>query len=138
VSETRKPALLYTLSALLLVEAVALVAATIYLVVEIFSAPIASVGSAVALAVLVAVLAAAVGLMARAALAGRPWIRGATICLAVLQLLLAYSIVITSAPTLGWIIAVPAVALLVLVFTPPVLRATMRPARESEEDGRTF
>ena len=138
MSETRKPALLYTLSALLLVESIALVAATIYLVIEIFSAPAASVGSAVALAVLVAILAVAVGFMARATAAGRPWIRGATICLAVLQLLLAYSIVITKAPTLGWIIAVPAVALLVLVFTPPVLRATMRPARESEEDGRTF
>jgi hypothetical protein len=138
VSETRKPALLYTLSALLLVECVALVAATIYLVIEIFSAPVASVGSAIALAVLVAILAVAVGLMARAAVAGRPWIRGATICLAVLQLLLAYSIVITKAPTVGWIIAAPAVALLVLVFTRPVLKATMRPARESEEDSRTF
>jgi hypothetical protein len=138
VSETRKPALLYTLSALLLVECVALVAATIYLVIEIFSAPVASVGSAIALAVLVAILAVAVGLMARAAVVGRPWIRGATICLAVLQLLLAYSIVITKAPTVGWIIAVPAVALLVLVFTRPVLKATMRPARESEEDSRTF
>jgi hypothetical protein len=129
---------LYTLSALLLVECVALVAATIYLVIEIFSAPVASVGSAIALAVLVAILAVVVGLMARATVAGRPWIRGATICLAVLQLLLAYSIVITKAPTVGWIIAVPAVALLVLVFTRPVLKATMRPARESEEDSRTF
>jgi hypothetical protein len=126
------------LSALLLLEGVALAAATIYLVVEIFSAPIASVGSAVALAVLVAVLAVGVLLLARATLAGRPWIRGATICIAVLQLLLAYSILITNAPMLGWIIAVPAVALLVLVFTRPVLKATMRPSRESEEDGRTF
>jgi hypothetical protein len=129
---------LYVLSALLLLEALALAAATIYLVIEIFSAPVASAGSAIALAVLVAVLAVGVFLVARATLVGRPWIRGATICLAVLQLLLAYSIVITKAPTLGWIIAVPAVALLVLVFTPPVLKATTRPTRESEEDGRTF
>ena len=71
VSGTRKPALLYTLSALLLVEGAALAATTIYLVVEIFSAPIASVGSAVALAVLVAILAVAVCLVARATLAGR-------------------------------------------------------------------
>ena len=137
MSETRKPALLYTLSALLLVESIALVAATIYLVIEIFSAPIASVGSAIALAVLVAILAVAVGFMARATAAGRPWIRGATICLAVLQLLLAYSIVITKEPTLGWVLAVPAAVMLVLVFTRPVLAATTRPVND-DKDERTF
>jgi amino acid transporter len=138
VSGTRKPVLLYVLSALTLLEGVALAATTIYLVVEIFAAPVASIGSAVALAVVVAVAAVALGLLARATLRGRPWIRGATICVAVLQLLSAYSILITKAPTVGWYIAVPAIALIVLVFTPPVLRATARPAREAEEDGRTF
>jgi hypothetical protein len=138
VSGTRKPVLLYVLSALLLLEGIALAAATIYLVIEIFAAPVASAASAIALAVVVAVLAAAVILVARATVAGRPWTRGATVCIAVLQLLLAYSIVITKAPTLGWIIAVPGVALLVLVFTRPVLAATARPSRDSEEDGRTF
>jgi hypothetical protein len=137
VSGTRKPALLYALSALILLEGVALVGATIYLVVEIVAAPTASIGTAIALAVVVAIAAVAVILLARATLRGRPWIRGATVCIAVLQLLVGYSILITKAPSLGWVLAAPAVALLVLVFTPPVLRATARPTRD-EEDSRTF
>jgi len=68
--------------------------------------------------------------VALATLRARPWIRGATVTLAILQLLLAYSILITKAPTLGWVLVVPAVLLIVLVFTPPVLRATRRPDRE--------
>ncbi|HEY1530139.1 MAG TPA: hypothetical protein VGF80_04940 [Galbitalea sp.] len=139
MSGTRKPALIYALSGLILLEGIALVGATIYLVIEIFAAPIASIGTAIALAVTVAIAAVAVVLVARATFRGRPWIRGATVCIAVLQLLVAYSIVITKAPTLGWILAVPAVVLLVLVFSPPVLRATTRPARgEDDEDSRTF
>ena len=38
---------------------------------------------------------------------------------------------------LGWVLAVPAVALLALVFTPPVLRETVRPSRD-DDDSRTF
>ena len=137
MSGTRKPVLLYTLSALILLEAVATAVGAIYLVVEIFTAPTASYGSAVALAVVVAIAAVALVLLARGVLRARPWIRGATVCVAVLQVLVAYSILITREPSLGWVLAVPAVALLVLVFTPPVLRATVRPDRD-DEDNRTF
>jgi hypothetical protein len=137
VNERKKPALLYVLAALIFVEGVALAAATIYLVVEIFTQPHDSLASAVAYAVTAAIVAALVLFVARATLVGRPWIRGATVCIGVLQLLVAYSILITNAPTLGWILAVPAVALLALLFTRPVLRATARPPRDGE-DGRTF
>lgn len=137
MSGTRKPVVLYTLSALILLEGVAVAVAAIYLVVEIFVAPAASFTSAVALAVVVAIAAVALVLLARGVLRARPWIRGATVCVAVLQLLLAYSILVTKEPSLGWVLAVPAVALLVLVFTPPVLRATARPTSD-DEDARTF
>jgi hypothetical protein len=137
VNGTRKPALLYVLAALTLLEAVGVAVVAIYLVVEIVAAPTASYGSAIALAVVVAIAAIALALLARGTVNGRPWIRGATVCVAVLQLLIAYSIVITKEPALGWVLAVPAVALLVLVFTPPVLKATIRPSRD-REDGRTF
>ena len=137
MSGTRKPVLLYTLSALILLEGVATAVGAIYLVVEIFTAPTASYGGAVALAVVVAIAAVALVLLARGVLRARPWIRGATVCVAVLQVLVAYSILITREPSLGWVLAVPAVALLVLVFTPPVLRATVRPDRD-DEDNRTF
>jgi hypothetical protein len=137
VSGNRKPALLYVLSALILLEGVAVAIAAIYLVVEIFAAPTASVATAIALAVVVAIAAAALGLLARGVLRARPWIRGATVCIAVLQLLVAYSILITKEPTLGWVLAVPAVALLVLVFSSPITRATAREARDNEDE-RTF
>jgi hypothetical protein len=118
------------LAALVFIEGAALAAGTIYLVVEIFTADSKSIGTAIAYALTVAVFAALVVIVGRFTLIGRPWIRGAVLCIAVLQLLLAYSIIITKAPTLGWILVVPSVLLVVLLFTPSVLRATARPARE--------
>jgi Na+/melibiose symporter-like transporter len=137
VNERRKPVLLYALAALIFLEGVALAAATVYLVVEIFVGDPRSVTTAIAYAVTAAIAAVLVLFVARATLGGRPWIRGATVCIAVLQLLVAYSILITREPILGWVLAVPAVALLVLLFTRPVLRATARPSRD-EDDARTF
>jgi hypothetical protein len=125
------------LSALILLEGVAIAGVAIYLVVEIIIAPTASVTSAIALAVVVVIAAVALVLLARGVLNARPWIRGATVCIAVLQLLVAYSIIITKEPTLGWVLAVPAVALLALVFSSPVIRATARD-RPEDEDERTF
>jgi hypothetical protein len=129
--------LLYALAALIFLEGLAFSAGTIYLVVEIFIGDPKFVTTAVAYAVTAAVLSTLVLVVGRATLRARPWIRGATVCIAVLQLLVAYSIVITKEPTLGWILAVPAVVLLVLLFTRPVLRATARPSRDGE-DSRTF
>jgi hypothetical protein len=137
VSGNRKPALLYALSALILLEGAAFAAATIYLGVEIFIGDPQFIGTAIAYALTAGILSALVIVVGIFALRAKPWIRGATVCLAVLQLLVAYSIVITKEPTLGWVLAVPAVALLVLVFSPSVLRATTRAAR-TDEDDRTF
>jgi hypothetical protein len=137
VNERQRPALLYALAALIFLEGIALVAATVYLVVEIFVGDPRSVTTAIAYAVTAAIVAALVLVVGRATLAGRPWIRGATVCIAVLQLLVAYSILITKEPTVGWVLAVPAIALLVLLFTRPVLRATARPSRD-DENSRTF
>jgi hypothetical protein len=125
--------LLYVLAALILLEGAALVVATIYLVVEIFTAPSSSIASAVAYAATAAVAAALVLFVGRSALRARPWIRGATVCIAVLQLLVAYSIIITKEPALGWVLVVPAVAMLVLLFSRPVMRATTRPSRAGDE-----
>ncbi len=137
VNNVPKPVLLYVLATLILLEGAAFALGTIYLVVEIFVGDPKFLTTAVAYAVTAAILSALVIVVGFATLRARPWIRGASVCIAVLQLLVAYSIVITKEPTLGWVLAVPAVALLVLVFTPPVLRATTRPARDGDE-GRTF
>jgi hypothetical protein len=130
VSERPKPAPLYVLAAFVLLEGVALAAATIYLVVEIFIGDPSFLATAIAYAVTAAILSTLVLVVGRAVLRARPWIRGAVVCIAVLQLLVSYSIVITKEPTLGWVLAVPAVVMLVLLFTRPVLRATARPSQE--------
>jgi hypothetical protein len=138
VKNESKPVLLYALAALILLEGAAFAAATIYLVVEIFIGDPKFLTTAIAYAVTAAILSALVIVVGLATLRARPWIRGATVCIAVLQLLVAYSILITKEPSLGWVLVVPAVVLLVLLFTRPVLRATARPARDDPEDGRTF
>jgi hypothetical protein len=144
VNNEPKPVLLYALAALILLEGAVFAIGTIYLVVEIFIGDPKYLTTAVAYAVTAAILSTLVFVVGRATLRGRPWIRGATVCIAVLQLLVAYSILITREPTLGWVLAVPAVVLLVLLFSRPVLRATARPTRDGgeagdgSEDGRTF
>jgi hypothetical protein len=129
VSERLKRGLLYVLAALLFIEGIALCGAAIYLVVEIFTAPTDSIASAVALAVCAA--AAAVGLIfvARSTLHGKPWIRGAAVAWQVLQVLVAISIIQAKAATsviFAVILIVPALAIIVLVFTKPVMAATSR------------
>lgn len=126
MSERPKPALLYVLAALILLEGAALAGLTIYLVVEILVAPTASIASAIALAVVAAV--ATIGLVAVGVttLRSRPWIRGAAICWQVLQLLLAYSILQAKSPGVAWLLTIPAVVIIVLIFTPPVARALAR------------
>jgi hypothetical protein len=137
VNNRPKPVLLYALAALILLEGAAFALGTIYLVIEIFIGDPRNFGTAIAYALTAAILSALVIVVGRFALLARPWIRGATVCIAVLQLLVAYSIIITTAPALGWILLVPAILMLVLLFTSPVLRATARPGRD-DEDGRTF
>jgi hypothetical protein len=130
VSEKTKPALLYVLSGLIFLEAAGLAAGTIYLGIEIFIGNSTYLTTAIAYAVTALIVTVLVVVVGLATLRARPWIRGATVTIAILQLLLAYSILITKAPTVGWVLVVPAVLLIVLVFTPPVLRATMRAPRE--------
>jgi hypothetical protein len=132
VSERPKNPLLYTLAALVLLEGVALAAATIYLVVEIFVGNPSYLATAVAYAVTAAVFAVLVLFVGRSVLRARPWVRGAVVAIAVLQALVAYSILVTREPTFGWILLAPAVAMVVLVFTRPVLRATTREPRDDE------
>jgi hypothetical protein len=126
VSERPKPSLLYVLATLILLEGLALAAATIYLVVEILVAPTASIPSAIALALVSAIATSGLVVVGISTLRARPWIRGAAICWQVLQLLLAYSILQANSPGIAWLLAVPAAIIVVLIFTPPVARALAR------------
>ncbi|HEX4058607.1 MAG TPA: hypothetical protein VHX87_09885 [Galbitalea sp.] len=139
MSERPKNPLLYTLAALVLLEGAGLVAGTIYLVVEIFVGNPEYPATAIAYAVTAAIFAVLVIMVGWNILRARPWIRGAVVALAVLQGLVAYSILVTKEPTLGWVLLAPALVLVVLVFTRPVLRATARPSRDDDDrDHRTF
>lgn len=126
MSERPRPVLLYVLAALILLEGLALAAATIYLVVEILVAPTASIPSAIALAVVAAIATSGLVVVGISTIRARPWIRGAAICWQTLQLLLAYSILQANSSQVAWLLAVPAFAIVVLIFTPPVARALAR------------
>lgn len=121
------------LAGLILLEGAALAVGAIYLVVEILTAPTASIASAVALAVCAAIAAAALILVSIHTLKGRPWIRGATICWQIIQALVGVSIFQARASdslVISATLIVPAVVVIVLLFTPTVVAWTTRP-RES-------
>ncbi len=125
----RRPPLLVVLAALLFLECALLVAATVYLVIEILIARPDSYASAIAILVLTAMAAIWLGTMAVHALLGRPWIRGAAVVWQVLQIALAVGSFqgLFARPDLGWFLIAPAVLVLVLLFTPSVIAATRRP-----------
>lgn len=117
-----RPLLVSLLAFILGVEAVALGVATVYLVIEILVAPADSVVSAIALAVVVAIAAVWVAVIAINVVRGRAWTRGASIVVQVLIGAVALGSFqgLGPRPDIGWIILVPAVAAVILLFTRPV------------------
>ena len=116
------------LAGVLFLEATALIAATVYLVVELLVARPDSVASAIALTVCVAIAAAWVTTIAVNTLRGRAWIRGAAIVVQVLIAAVALGSFQGVLPRadIGWILLIPAIAVVVLLFTKPVLAETSR------------
>ena len=114
------------LAVLVFAECALLTAATVYLVVELIVATPSSVLSAVALVVLTAAAAVWLGLLAAHVLRGRAWTRGAAIVWQVLQGAVAIGCFqgVFAQPEIGWLLLVPALVVLVLLFTPQVVAAT--------------
>jgi hypothetical protein len=127
VNDPRNP-LLVLLAVLLFAECALLVAATAYLVIELLIATPASLASALFLTVLTGIAAAWLGVIAVNTLRASPWIRGAAITWQVLQIAVAIGCFqgLFAQPAIGWALLIPALAVLVLVFTPPVVQATKR------------
>jgi len=123
---SRTHGLVRLLAALLTLEALALVGATVFLIFEVLVAPADSVTSAIALAVLVALGAVFVIVIVIGTLRGNAWTRAATIVVQVLFGAIAIGSFqgIGPRPDIGWIVLVPAVAVLVVMFTKPVLAHT--------------
>jgi len=128
----RHPAIL-GLTGILLLEAVALAAATVYFIVEIFVATPSSVATAVGIAVVTAAGAVWVFFIALGVLRGQAWTRAAVVVVQVLVGAIAVGSFQGPAPRpdLGVILLVPAVVALVLLFQKPVLAATAN--RDNEQ-----
>ena len=111
---------------LLFAECALLAAATLYLIVEIIVATPTSIASALALLVLAAIAAIWLGVIAANVLRGRAWTRGAAIVWQVLQGAVAIGCFqgVLAQPDIGWVLLLPALVVLVLLFTPPVVAAT--------------
>jgi hypothetical protein len=124
--ERRRPSLLVALVALLAAEALALAALAAVLVYELVVAQADSLISAVALAAFTVLAAAFLVAIALGAWRGRAWIRGAAVTVQILQLTVAIGAFqgIFARPDVGWLLLVPAIAILVLLFTRPVIAAT--------------
>jgi len=120
--------LLTVLALIVFAECALLVAATVFLVVELLVATPASYASAIALTVLVAIGAIWVGVIAVNLLRRQPWTRGATVVWQILQIAVAIGMFqgAYARPDLGWLLLIPSIVVLVLLFTPSVRDATIR------------
>jgi hypothetical protein len=124
---TRHP-FVVALAVLIFAQCALLAVATGYLVIELIIATPDSYASAVALAVLTTIAAVWLAIIGVNVLRGSPWVRGATIVVQVLQIAVAIGAFqgAFARPDLGWLLLIPAIAALVLLFTAPVLAATVR------------
>jgi hypothetical protein len=116
------------LSALIFLEAALVVGATAFLIFELLTVTPQSLASALALTLLTALAAAWVTAIAIGVLRGRAWSRGAAIVWQVLQIAVAVGAFQGSfaRPEIGWLLLVPALLALVLLFSRPVVEATRR------------
>jgi len=114
------------LAAVLFIEAAALFVATATLVIELLIDRPDSYASALALTVIAAIAAIWVTAIAINSLRGRAWIRGAAIVVQVLLAAVALGSFqgILPRADIGWLLLIPAIVVMVLLFTKPVLAET--------------
>jgi hypothetical protein len=118
--------LVLLLAGIIFLECAALVGAVAFLVVELLIETPDSVVSAIALAVVTALAAVWVGAIGVHTVRGNAWIRGAAITVQALLIAIAIGSFqgFVPRPDIGWILLIPAIAVLVLLFTKPVIAAT--------------
>jgi uncharacterized membrane protein YhaH (DUF805 family) len=116
------------LSALIFLEAALVVGACAFLVFELITVTPDSIASALALTVLTALAAVWVLAIAIGVLRSRAWSRGAAMVWQVLQIAVAVGAFQGSfaRPEVGWLLLLPALGALVLLFSRPVVEATRR------------
>ncbi|KRE26081.1 hypothetical protein [Agromyces sp. Soil535] len=122
-------AALIVVTAVLFLEAAALVAIVVWLVVDLLALQPSSYATAVALIVLVVIGAVWVGAVAIGSLRRAPWTRAAAIVWQILQVSIAVGAFqgLFARPDVGWLLLVPAVTVIGLLLWPPVRLAYARP-----------
>lgn len=134
MSRPSRHPLVVALFVLVLAECVLVAGVTIYLVVEIVATQPASYASGLALIVLALIATIWLGFIAANILRGRAWVRGGTLVWQVLQIAVAIGCFqgVFAQPQIGWVLLVPALVAIGLLFAPPVIAATSgREPRES-------
>ena len=125
---SRRPPLLVLLTVLLFLECALLAATAVLLLIELLTARPDSYASAVAILLLAAAAAIWLGVTAFSTLRGKPWVRGAAVVWQLLQIAVAIGSFqgLFARADVGWLLLVPALLALVLLFTPSVVAATTR------------
>jgi hypothetical protein len=121
-------AALIAITGLLFLEAGALVAVVVWLVVDLLALEPSSYATAIALIVLVVIGAIWVGAVAVASIRRAPWSRAAAIVWQVLQVSIAVGAFqgLFARPDVGWLLLVPAVTVIGLLLWAPVRLAYTR------------
>jgi hypothetical protein len=130
-NDGRRHPLVIALSVLLWLECAFLAFLTVFLIVELVVGNPASYATAVAILVLAALAAVWLGALAFNAVRRRPWVRAGALVWQVLQIVLAVASFqgLFYRQDVGWLLLIPSIVVLVLLFTPPVVAATSRPER---------
>jgi len=116
------------LTAVVAAEAIALAVLTVVLVIDLITLEPDSVGGAIALVAVTAIAAVWVSVMTVHTWRGRSWVRGGIVVVQVLAVAVAVGAFqgAFARPDVGWLLLVPALAALALLFSGPVVRATTR------------
>lgn len=123
----RHPAV-WALAIVVFAECALMAAAAVFLVVELLIDVPESYPGAIMLAVICAAVAVWLGAAALGVLRGRPWVRGAIVVWQILQLAVVVGAFqgLLPRPDIGWLLLLPVIAALVLLFSKPVVAATTR------------
>ncbi len=124
---TRHP-LMVLLAVIVFAEFLLLVAATGFLVIELLVATPSSFPTAIALTVVVAIAAVWLAVITLNILRCQPWVRSAALVWQVLQIAVAIGSFqgLFARQDIGWLLLIPAVVAIILLFTRPVIEATAR------------
>ncbi|KQQ28011.1 MULTISPECIES: hypothetical protein [unclassified Frondihabitans] len=125
VSARRHP-LLLLLVVLLALEFAAMAIVSIAMLVALFRAEADTLAGGIAILVLGVIATVWLGFIVVAASRGRAWMRGAAIVWQVIMFAVGVGCFqgFTATPAAGWALVLPALAVVILLVSPPVVRAT--------------